>query len=438
MQRSCPYICYKSTILKNIKSKVTTLLLWSQKYTKADMLYIAKGGFWVMFGQGINGILSLILLIAFANLLPKETYGLYRYILSILGILNIFTLTGMNSAVSRSIARGNDGVLRPSVIYQLKWNSLMLIACLLLSGYYFIKDDTVLASSLCILGIFVPFTLAFGTYGAYLEGKKQFRTANIFSVISTFVYSVGILITVILSDEVIWLIAIYAITTFITSFVFYIYTIKKFNPPVADDTEGTLAYGRTLTFIRLLGPITAQIDKIILAHFWGSGQLATYALASAIPSKGVPALKKIIDIGFPKFAKNTYEEINTVFFKRIFQGLLIGAIASISYILVAPYLFTYLLPQYTEGILYSQILGLTFIFALPTRYIGLLFESQKLSNLTLLNTIISSLLAIVLFVSLGTIGGLLGLTIAVVLHSFFALLINLIAWKLNTQNSNTI
>lgn len=398
------------------------------------MLYLAKGGFWVMFGQGINGALSLILLVAFANLLPKETYGLYKYILSILGILNIFTLTGMNGAVSRSVARGNDGVLKPAVLYQLKWNSLMLVACLLLAGYYFIKDDTVLASSLLILGVFVPFTLAFGTYGSYLEGKKQFGTANIFSVISTFIYSIGILITIIVSDEVIWLIAVYAITTFISSFIFYLYTIKKFNPPVADNVEETLAYGRTLTYIRLLSPVTSQIDKIILAHFWGPAQLATYSLASAIPSKGVPALKKIIDIGFPKFAANTHEKINTVFSRRIFQGLLIGTIAAIAYTFLAPYLFTYLLPQYTDGIVYSQILGLTFIFALPTRYIGLLFESQKMSHATLLNTTINSLLAIILFVSLGTVGGLLGLTIATVLHSFLGFLVNLVSWKLNTKN----
>lgn len=398
------------------------------------MLYLAKGGFWVMFAQGINGILSLVLLVAFANLLPKETYGLYKYILSILGILNIFTLTGMNGAVSRSVARGNDGVLKPAVLYQLKWNSLMLAACLLLAGYYFMKDDTVLASSLLILGIFVPFTLAFGTYGSYLEGKKQFGTANIFSVISTFIYSIGILITIIVSDQVIWLIAVYAITTFISTFIFYLYTIKKFNPPLSDNIEETLAYGRTLTYIRLLGPITSQIDKIILAHFWGTAQLATYALASAIPSKGVPALKKIIDIGFPKFAANTHGKINTVFYTRIFQGLLIGTMASITYILIAPYLFTYLLPQYTDGIIYSQILGLTFIFALPTRYIGLLFESQKMTRVTLINTTINSFLAIFLFISLGMMGGLLGLSVAFTLHSFLGFLVNLVSWKLNTRN----
>jgi O-antigen/teichoic acid export membrane protein len=418
--------------MKKIKAKIVKLLLWSQKYTRADMLYLAKGGFWVMFGQGMNGILSLATLVAFANLLPKETYGLYKYILSILGILNIFTLTGMNSAVSRSVARGNDGVLKPAVLYQLKWNSLMLVACLLLAGYYFIKDDTVLASSLFILGIFVPFTLAFGTYGSYLEGKKQFRTANIFGIISTFTYSIGILIAIILSDEVIWLIATYALTTFISSFIFYLYTIKKFNPPVAGNAEETLAYGRTLTYIRLLGPIISQIDKIILAHFWGPAQLATYAFASAIPSKSGPALKKIIDIGFPKFATNTHEKINTIFYKRIFQGLLIGTIVAIFYALIAPYLFTHLLPQYTDGIVYSQILGLTLIFALPTRYIGLLFESQKMTRVTLINTTINSFIAIFLFVGLGMAGGLLGLTIAVVLHSFLGFLVNLISWKVNT------
>src|SRR5690606_26617860 len=139
---------------------------------KADMLYIGKNGFWVLFNQSTSSVLSLLLMVAFANLLPKETYGTYSYILALASILNIFTLTGMNEAVARAVASGKAGVLRPAVVYQLKWNLLMLLASLLLGSYYLIQGDVVFATSLYILGLFVPATLAFNTYSSFLEGKK--------------------------------------------------------------------------------------------------------------------------------------------------------------------------------------------------------------------------------------------------------------------------
>ena len=415
-----------------IKERIIKVLKWSQQYTKADMVYIGRHGFWVIAGQFLNGFLSFVLLMAFANLLPKETYGAYRYILSLISILNIFTLSGMNTAVSRAVALGNEGVLESTVVYQLKWNVLMLLASLLLSGYYAFSGDNTLALSIGILGIFTPLTLAFNTYGPFLEGKKQFALANTLGVFATSVYTIGAISIILLGGELIWMIAMYAATTFVSSLASYLYTMKKFRPQAVDAAD-TISYGRTLTYIRLLGPITSQIDKIIVAHFWGAAQLATYALATAIPSKGIPALKKIVDIGFPKLAMSTPEKINILFYKRIFQGLLIGTFFTILYILVAPYLFKYLLPQYTDGIFYSQILSLSFIFAIPTRYVGLLFGSQRMSRSTFINDLINSLIAIFLFVAFASVGGVMGLCVAVVAHSFLGLLVNIISWRIHTN-----
>ena len=393
------------------------------------MLYLAKGSFWTGFSQSIASVLSLVLIIAFANLLPKETYGMYRYILSIAGILNIFTLTGMNNAVAQSVATGRDGVLKPAVIYQLKWNLLMLGAFFVISGYYFLQDDTTLALSYFILGLFVPFTLAFNTYGSYLEGKKKFRDANIFGTFSTLTYSIGMLITLFLTDTVVWIVAIYALSTFIPSLISYIYVIRTYKPPTAINVSDTLKYGRELTYLRLIDPVISQIDKIILGHFWGPVQLATYALAQAIPNRVMLLIKSWVAIGFPKFSEKTPEKINTVFYTRIFQGMFLGLIIAILYILLAPYLFKYVLPQYLESIFYSQLLAISLIVGLPNRYISLLFTSQKLSRLLFKRTLIISAVNVLLYVVLGIAGGLLGLVIANIASAVIGLLLNIVMWR---------
>lgn len=401
------------------------------------MLYLAKGSFWVGASQATNSLLSLGLIIAFANLLPKETYGTYRYILSIAGILNIFTLSGMNIAVARAVAVGEDGVLKPAVTYQLKWNLLMLIASFILGSYYFLQGDTTLAISLFILGFFVPCTLAFNTYGSYLEGKKKFGVSNILSIISTFIYSTGLLFTLFLTDEIVWLVAAYAITTFIPSLIFYVYVIRKYKPPITKDAFDTFKYGRELTYLRLIDPVVGQIDKIILGHFWGPAQLATYSLALAVPSRAILLIKSWVAIGFPKFSEKTVHEINKVFARRIIQGMLVGLFVAFVYILAAPHLFKYLLPQYLDSIFYSQLLAIGFVFALPNRYISLLFTSQKLSKVLFNRTIIMSSISILLYIVFGIFGGLLGLILANILCSLIGLSINISMWlKIVNQETN--
>lgn len=419
-----------------MKAKIIRSLLWIQKYTKTDMLYLAKGGFWVLFAQVLNSIFSLVLIVAFANLLPKETYGTYRYILSIVGMLNIFTLSGMNNAVSRTVARGGEGVLRPAVIYQLKWNLLMFIASLILGGYYFLHGDTTLAVSLIILGVFIPSTLAFNTYSAFLDGKKQFRMAYSLSVFATLIYSVGMLCTLIFTDNVMVMVTIYALTTFIPSALFYVYTLHKFKPPlVTDDVADTIKYGRELTYLRFTDPIVSQIDKVVLAHFWGPAQLAVYTLALAVPNRAMLFMKSWVAIGFPKFAEKTITEINVVFWRRIVQGILIGSIATLMYVVISPYLFRYVLPQYVEGVFYSQILSLNFILAIPNRYMSLLFTSQRLSYILFRRTIIQGVITILLYIGLGMWGGIFGLVLGNVSLTLIGFILNLSLWLKVSRNA---
>lgn len=415
--------------MADLKDKFYRWLRLSESFFKADMVYVAKGTFWVAFGQVFTSLLSLLLIIVVANWLPKETYGLYRYILSLAGILNIFTLTGMSRAVSRAAATGNEGAFAAAFKYLLKWNLILLLAFWILSGYYFFNDNRLLALSLFILSFFSPLTIAFNIYSAYLDGKKEFRLNNIFSVFSTAIYVLGMIAAVIFFGTVTWLIAVYALTTFASSLIFYLVTVKLFRPPKTTDDKSFLKYGRELTFIGFIGPVASQIDKIILSHFWGPIELAVYSLATTMPERATSFIKGWVSIAFPKLATKTPEEINTVFYKRILQGLSIGAIMTLGYIILSPYVFKYLLPQYLDALFYSQILAISFVFAMPNRYVSLLLESQKMSRIILVRGLIQSLIMVLLYIVLGIWGGILGLVVAQVINSFSGVLVNIILWR---------
>ncbi|MFA5841410.1 MAG: oligosaccharide flippase family protein [Candidatus Paceibacterota bacterium] len=415
--------------MKGLKLQAWDILRWSERYFKTDMVYLAKGGFWITFGQAATSIISLFLTIFFANFLPKETYGIYRYLLSIAAILNIFSLTGMNQAVAQAVATGNEGALRVSVKYQLKWGLIMLFAFWVLGAYYFLNGNLIFAAVFFIMGVSSPLVTAFNTYGAYLQGKREFGLNNIFSVISVSIYAVSMVIAIMLSGELIWLIIAYSLATLVANWIFYYTTIRIFKPPLAP-ADSVLKYGREMTAIGFIGPIASQIDSIILSHFWGPAQLAVYTLAMAIPNRAISFIKNLLDIVFPKLATKKTGEINQIFYIRISQGVVIGIIFALAYVIIAPYIFKYLLPKYLDSVFYSQLLAISFVFAMPNRYINLLFIAQKLSRLMFINNLVQSIIRILLYIILGVWGGILGLVVAQLLNSLLSLIINIIVWQL--------
>lgn len=393
-----------------------------------DLQYFVSGGFWTGLGQFVNGLLSFLLVIVFANLLPKETYGVYTYLLSLAGFFTIFTLSGMNAAVLQAVASGNEGIFKSSVKHQIKWNTAMTAVLFGLAGYYFWQNNYTFAVSLAILGIASPLTNALNTYGAFLIGKKNFKLDSLFSSFSILVYSLGMIAAVLVSKEVWWLILAYSLTTLGTNIFFYFKTLQIYNPPETASPE-TIKYGWQLTFIGFISPIVGQIDKIILINFWGPTELAVYFLARAMPDRVYLYIKELISVGLPKLADRTIEDINAVFYKRIFQGLMMGILVAGAYILISPILFKYLLPKYLESIYYSQLLSLVFIFAAPARYIGSLFTIKKMVRPVVIANLIANIFKIILYIVLGIWGGIMGLVITELIFQAAGLVINIALWK---------
>lgn len=427
--------CYDGGTLSmfaSLKNRFISLLRSGERYTHLDMVYFASGGFWQTFGQVMSSLLALGLVLFFANFLPKETYGTYRYLIALAGLLNIFTLTGMSQAVAQATATGREGALRTAVRYQLKWNSILMLALLILSAYYLLNENVAYTGALVILALATPFSNAFNTYGAYLSGKREFRLNNLFGIGSTFLYVGGMMAAVWWSSEVIWLVAAYALTTTLANVMFYVLTLRKFKPPL-EPADDTLTFGKHLTYIRLINPLATQIDSIILNHFWGAAPLAVYAMATAIPNRIIPLVKDWVDVGFPKVAQKTPEEIDRTFYLRTGQGLLAGLLLGGAWALVAPLFFTYLIPQYLDAILYAQLLGLAFVFAMPNRYVTVLLNSQKMTKRIFVNELIVNVIRITLYIVLGIWGGILGLIIAQIVTNAIGFVVNIATWRLKIR-----
>src|SRR3989344_7199459 len=116
--------------MQNLRQKVHSTLRKSEGFFKTDMVYLTKGGTWMTAGSMVISFLSFLLAISFAHFVSKETYGQYKFVLAIAGILGTLTLTGLGSAVMRSVSRGFEGTLQYAFWTNIRWSILGFLGAL--------------------------------------------------------------------------------------------------------------------------------------------------------------------------------------------------------------------------------------------------------------------------------------------------------------------
>ncbi len=414
-------------MLKKSKTKIYKLLKKSEKYTKTDMVYLTKGSFWLTLGQGASSLAAFFLAIAFANLLPQETYGTYKYILSLMGILSIPTLQGMNTSIKKAVAQNYEGSLMPAIKTKLKWGSLSAIAALILSFYYFLNKDNTLTFAFLILAVFIPFFHALQIYGSFLQGRKLFKFSAKYRIITQLLSTSSIIGILFLSNNIFLILFTYlAANTFLRA-LFTFTTIKKFKPNKKSDPEA-ISYGKHLSLVRALGIIAGKTDKIILWHFLGAAPLAIYSFATAPPKQINKINGTIINLAFPKLAQRKISEIRQTLPVKLFRFLLIIVPIVIVYIILAPYLYELLFPQYTDAIFYSQIFALVLLFQ-PVNLIRTTFTAHAHKRKIYFLSTVNPIFKITSLIILIPLFGILGAIISLLAAQFFNLILTLILFN---------
>ncbi|MFA6308023.1 MAG: oligosaccharide flippase family protein [Patescibacteria group bacterium] len=411
------------------QDKIYNLLRRSEKYTKTDMVYLAKGGFWLSISQVISSVSSFLLAIAFANLLPVETYGQYKYIISIFSILSMTTLNGMDSSVTRAVAKGFEGSLLSALKTKIKWGLIGATASLAMAIYYYLNNNYDLMVSFALISIVVPLIDSLALYQSYFNGKKWFDKLTKYTVFTKIISSLCIFLTIYLVDNLFLVVASFFIPLLILRIIYFIHIKNRYPPNKEVDTQ-TVKYGKHLSFVGILGTVAMQIDKILVFHYLGATELAIYAFAVAPLEQMKSLVKPITTLAAPKFATKTKKEIKDTLIKKMAKLSFLLVIVAIVYIILAPYIFQLIFPKYMEAVFYSRIFAISFI-TLPLLTITSVFEAQKMLKEIYLFKIVSSSVQIVLIFVLVLNFGLLGIVLARVITRFFNLFLSITFLKLS-------
>ena len=367
--------------MKGLRDNFYRLLRFSEQYTRTDMVYLFRGGTLLFIGQAIASIAAFAVTTVLAHYLPKEVFGQYRFVLSVVPILAIFSLPGMATAITQSVARGHSGNLRSVLKTKILWGLIGSLLSLILFGYYaLVRDNVVLGFAFLISSIFVPIYTSFFIYNFYLQGTKQFRQSVTYTSSARVISAVILLLTLLVSKNILVILCMHFVTTIGPHVIWYFHTLTLVPPNTTDDPE-LIHYGKHLSFMGAVGVLITHLDKLFIWHFLGSIPLSLYLIAAAVPLEGGRILNVINSLALPKFSSNFENHQNigpqrNILLRKIAGLMFIMFCIASCYVIIAPWFFEWFFPTYTEVIVYSQILIFTIVFR-PLAVINMFFNSIK-------------------------------------------------------------
>ncbi|HEX2792144.1 MAG TPA: oligosaccharide flippase family protein [Candidatus Paceibacterota bacterium] len=388
------------------------------------MVYLTSVGFWSNAQSAITAFGSFLLYIVFAHFLAPETYGTYQYLLSVFSILTAVTLTGMNTAVTRAVARGAEGVFAESIRLQLRYGIIAAIAGLGVSGYYYSQGNLLLALGGVIIGFGAPLVYAFNTYSAFLTGKKDFRRNSIYTTSATLIYYGALAAVGVYSDSVLLLLFV----NLFSQAVLYAYlcwrTFRIYRPNGTVDKE-SIRYGFHLSAMSVFSSVAAQIDNVLTFHFLGPVALAVYSFATAIPDRlGSMCFRFLGTAALPRFSEREPETVRATLLRKAVLGMAAAGIGVVVYWFLASWFFATFFPAYMNAVPYSVAYAVTAIFStgaiLPSTALAAAQKTRALyihSFCTSTLQIIAPLLGVISF-------GLWGIVFGKIFSSFSSMLIS--------------
>ena len=344
-----------------MRNTVHKLLHWAEKIFKTDIVYLTRGFFWLASSQLVTAGLTLLLATALARFLPKEIYGNYKYIISLAGLIGALMLSGMDTVIIRSVARGFEGVVHRALGLYARFSLLGSGVALASALYYFINGNDALALSLVIVGIGLPIFQTSILFQSILTGHKEFKLTAKYNIIANLIPTALLIIAATLfNDNVPFLVLVYFIGYSATNYILLRLTLKRF-PPNDKLDEQDITYGKHLSVMNVLGTIGTHIDKVLIFQLIGAVDVAIYAFAEALPNQIRRLFRITGSLISPKLSANH----NSLTFKNILCKALFFTVAVTTlvliYIATAKLIFTLLFPAYTEAILFSQLLALQLI-----------------------------------------------------------------------------
>lgn len=334
--------------------------------TKARWFKYAKNVFSVGVSQTLTTLFAFVVNILMANMLSAVVFGTYKFLTSWVSMLTVTSLPQVQYTYGNAVARGNSKGFSQIVWQKMKFGLIGSFVAVVMTVYYFIKDNNTLSLSFLIIAATIPFLEALTLYNGYFQGSRQYiknARATIIQSLVTYVIIVGIFL---ITQSIPLLIAGYMIAWILPRIPITMKLGKSLGKADPADVQEVVQYGKRLTLYDFILYTTQFADKLVLFYLVGAREVALYTIATAFPDQIKSYVKNVYFMLQARFATTSLGKALSNTKKITLYSVIALALVTVIYIVCAPFLIGLFFPSYGDAVYISVLYSLGIISALYT------------------------------------------------------------------------
>ncbi len=359
----------------NIRRSVTGLILKGFSVLNSllgvDVRFFAKNVTIVTVSYAVSILRGIVTGYLVARLFPRELYGQYQFILSMVGAVGVISLPGVITSLSRAVARGEKGVILP--VARIQCGIAIIASCILVSIIPFLPPDRQELWPLFLLAaILFPLSqTASSIFTAVTVGKSRFDIGLKANIAWSSATAVSALLIILIHPSS----ALLYVTVTAMPALAYLW----FGGRVVDreETQKSVApiirYGIQLTLISLPISLSWYVDKLLISAMFGLNQLAIFSIGILLPEQVKTFTKELLPVSFAAQAQG---EDSTKRRRKLIAAVgratLLFSLGIVAYILAAPWIYGFFFPNYPEAVFLTQLSAATLLVqpaSLLTQYL---------------------------------------------------------------------
>ena len=264
---------------------------------KQFILYSFRHAPWAVLASLCAGLSNYLIIILLSQYYGLTTGGEFRLLLSIVGLLTLFTLAEADKVAIRHLVTGKQGVVRPLVISRMRFSLIGTVAGTITAAFFYQKGQEIWLGILTA-SLLLPLAFPTDLYAQIVQSRKNFRKAALqsfikYTILTSLAFFAGIWSVTMFTFVAVYYLCLTAINTF-----FLFRQPETFEP---SSSEAAL-YRRESIRLSVAGffPVVLEhSDKLLVSYFLGLEKLALYTIGISTGRLISNVIKPTMAVYFP-------------------------------------------------------------------------------------------------------------------------------------------
>ena len=267
--------------------------LWShiRRYITHRRLWQAGG--LLMAANFVVVLLEMLRVPVVTRILTKEEVGMIAIVASVVPLLQLLSLSGLDGSSYHYISKGHTGALRVNVGVRMRWSLLSVLGFLIGGAYWWWQGNTLLAWLFTVTAVTYPAARGLTAAASALTARESFGRYFWFRIAEALTRYAGLgllLLIPAMNTQVIWYSVANQIALGALQFITVAWLLNHFRqvevaPMPIEDRREMIRYGKHLTAVNAISAAQTRIDAPLVAWLLPRAVMADFWVAQLVQAQ---------------------------------------------------------------------------------------------------------------------------------------------------------